>query len=557
MAMRNTWQIIMAVVGAIAVITTGSGAACAQALNRCSGDAFLKHLVVIFDENVSFDHYFGTYPNAGNPPLDSNGKPEPQFHARPETPRVNGLLSAGLWTDNPNSTLPFRLDRSQAATSDQDHKYTEEQEGFDNGLMDLFPESTGSVKHGPDYGHGKGIVMGVFDGNTVTALWNYAQKFAMSDNSFGTTFGPSTPGALNLVTGRTGPVESANAMPPGDDVANPTDPTTGKGGAVIYDNDPLSDECSDPDHYQVRIEGPNIGDLLTADNVSWGWFQGGFRPVDPQNRKHKCSATHKNIGGYEIFDYIPHHEPFQYFDTTANFTHKPPSDVDLIGTNRDDANHQYDLGDFFAAVEHGHMPTVSFLKPAAYQDGHAGIEYESDPLDEQNFLVDTINRIEKTREWKETAIIVMWDDSDGWYDHVMGPIVNQSTTKFDSLSGAQSPREVVSPNRIASGMCGRSKSDAPSQGRCGYGPRLPLLVISPYAKVNFVDHSVTDQTSVIRYIEDRWLSGKRLGKGSTDKIAGSLCNMFDFTAKQPAPPIFLDRTTGQVLPPGVRTPGCR
>jgi phospholipase C len=83
-----------------------------------------------------------------------------------------------------------------------------------------------------------------------------------------------------------------------------------------------------------------------------------------------------------------------------------------------------------------------------------------------------------------------------------------------------------------------------SQGRCGYGPRLPLLVISPYSKVNFVDHSVTDQTSIIRYIEDRWLGGRRIGKGSTDAIAGTLCNMLDFSKSKPAPPLMLDENTG-------------
>jgi phospholipase C len=537
---------MVVVLTAIAMVASEARAAGAERPD-CSAITSIKHLVVIFDENVSFDHYFGTYPNAANLPVAGDGKPEPPFHAKPDTPSVNGLLSAGLWTNNPNSTLPFRFDRNQAATSDQDHRYTDEQMAFDNGLMDLFPESTGSVNHGPDYSHGRGIVMGVFDGNTVTALWNYAQNFAMSDNSFGTTFGPSTPGALNLVAGRTGPVVESNGMPPGDDVANPLDPGTGAGGAVINDNDPLNDVCSAPDRYQVRVDGPNIGDLLTGANVTWGWFQGGFRPVDKQlpNGKNNCGSTHKNISGYEIRDYVPHHEPFQYFKTTANPAHKAPTDLKLIGTNRDGANHQYDLSDFFLAAERGHsLPAVSFLKPAAYQDGHAGIEIESDPLDEQNFLVRTINRIEKLPEWKDTAIIIMWDDSDGWYDHVMGPIVNQSGTQYDSLTGQQSPRENTGPNRVPSGRCGSAKPDTMSQGRCGYGPRLPLLVISPYAKVNFVDHSVTDQSSVIKFIEDKWLRGKRLGKGSTDAIAGSLCNMFDFSVSKRALPIFLNPETG-------------
>src|SRR6202041_3356628 len=105
----------------------------------------IKHLVVIFEENVSFDHYFGTYPTATNP------SGEPRFVAAPGTPTVNGLTGV-LLTNNPNATNPvngagksnpFRLDRSEAATADQDHDYTPEQLAFDHGLMDAFPASVG------------------------------------------------------------------------------------------------------------------------------------------------------------------------------------------------------------------------------------------------------------------------------------------------------------------------------------------------------------------------------------------------------------------------------
>ncbi len=170
----------------------------------------IQHLVVIFGENISFDHYFGTYPNA----LNTNG--EPQFTPAADTPTVNGLTN-GLLTRNPNyvnatngtgMTNPFRLDRSQAATADQNHNYGPEQAAFHGGLMDLFPKSVGVAGAPPTGSLGQTVVtttglnMGYYDGNTVTALWNYAQQFAMSDNSYSTTFGPSTPGALNLVSGQ-------------------------------------------------------------------------------------------------------------------------------------------------------------------------------------------------------------------------------------------------------------------------------------------------------------------------------------------------------------------
>ena len=159
----------------------------------------IQHLVVIFQENISFDHYFGTYPVATNP------TGEPTFTAAANTPAVNGL-SGLLLTNNPNlntanntmssagATNPFRLDRTQAATNDQDHDYGPEQMAFDGGLMDLFPASVGTAgpppSPPPSIVETTGVVMGYYDGNTVTALWNYAQHFAMSDNSFGTNLAP-------------------------------------------------------------------------------------------------------------------------------------------------------------------------------------------------------------------------------------------------------------------------------------------------------------------------------------------------------------------------------
>jgi phospholipase C len=218
-------------------------------------------------------------------------------------------------------------------------------------------------------------------------------------------------------------------------------------------------------------------------------------------------------------DYIPHHEPFQYYTSTANPTHARPKSTATIGYSGDAANHQYDTQDFFNALAAGNFPAVSFLKAPGFEDGHAGY---SDPLDEGAFISETINVLKKNPEWDQTAVIIAYDDSDGWYDHQLGQIVNPSNTAADSLSGT--------------GACGNGKTALPgvnpatthAQGRCGYGPRLPLLVVSPWARYNFVDHTLTDQTSVLRFIEDNWLGGERIGQGSFDSIAGTINNMFDF-----------------------------
>jgi phospholipase C len=488
----------------------------------------IKYVVVIFQENISFDHYFATYPNAANPPN------EPAFHARSDTPTgINNLARNGLLTQNPNSTPPFRLDRTQAVTCDQNHAYSAEQKAFDGGLMDKFPESVGYPQPAnpprpatcPEYGHGSGVVMGYYDGNTVTALWNYAQHFALSDNSFGSTFGPSTPGVLNLIAGDTSKARLISGDAHGI-IAN-----AAMSGALIGDGRPAGDDCNPQGAPQVEIDGRNVGDLLNAKNVTWGWFQAGFRRTSVMpGGKAVCGATSTGLPGLS-FDYVAHHEGFQYFQTTQNLNHVPPSDAKQIGQPGDAANHQYDMEDFWTAIGEGKLPAVTFLKAKALQDGHAGY---SDPLDEQFFLADTINRLERTPEWNNMAIIIAYDDSDGWYDHAMDPVVNQSSSSDDFLNGP--------------GACGKGSAGGNiTPGRCGYGPRLPLLVISPFAKQNFVDHTLTDQSSVLRFIEDNWNLG-RIGGDSFDAKAGTLDNMFNFKTAAKVSKVFLDPSTGEVLP---------
>src|SRR5579885_1474026 len=208
----------------------------------------IQHVVVIFQENVSFDHYFATYPNALN-----KTPGEPVFNAAPNTPGVNGL-SGALLTKNPNSAQPFRLTRAQAVTCDQGHGYTQEQQAYNSGFMDKFVEFTGFSSASCDIGVGKSVVMGYYDGNTVTAFWNYAQNYAMSDNSYGTVFGPSTPGALNLISGQTHGATVASGSA-GGNVSS---------GSVIGDPRPaLSlDDCTIKTAAQITMTGKHVGDLL-------------------------------------------------------------------------------------------------------------------------------------------------------------------------------------------------------------------------------------------------------------------------------------------------------
>ena len=595
----------------------------------------IRHLVIIFQENVSFDHYFATYPNAAN----TDGQ---AFHASPWTPAVDGLPpatsfrlppalrhSTNLLTSNPNLSLPQRLDSDATGLAgdaggqllcDQDHDYSDEQKAFDGGAMDLFVQSVGTATGTSPFGTpcNPDTVMDYYDGNTVTAMWNYAQHYAMSDNYFATTYGPSAPGAINLVSGDTGGVDTAHeANSPS--ISTPTSPNgditpDGTGGySLTSDAQPYWDDCSTRD--AVALSGTNIGDELNAAGLSWGWFEGGLRPTESygdaltatghsgqatstfvpdefktagfqgavphSSNEGLCDAVHPvgvALGGTGQWgykdDYIPHHEPFQYYASTANPHHltipTDPSGQDTlaglqeIGRDTqsyvsgapqfDTPNHQYDTSDFdqlVAAIGSGELPpralpAVSFLKAPGYEDGHAAY---SEPADEQAFVTKEINALEHTPDWAHTAVIVTYDDSDGFYDHVYSGVQNPSLSPADNLTSTKT----TGPT---SGQCGPSPQTTPplagEQGRCGFGPRLPLLVISPFARYNAVDHNLTDMSSIVNLVEYNWHLPAISGSADTilasvdrkERIPFDLAGLFDFFGPG-NPRLILDPTTGQ------------
>jgi phospholipase C len=619
---------------------TGNSKASAAKVAEPSTSTPIKHVVVIFQENVSFDHYFGTYPQAAN----SDGQP---FKAAKSTPAVDGLLpatseslppslrhSTNLLYSNPNAAQPMRLDSSPTGlsgsaggqlTCDQDHNYSDEQQSFDNGNMDRFVQSVGTGSGNTPFGTpcNPASVMDYYDGNTVTGLWNYAQHYAMSDNSFGTTFGPSAPGAINLVSGDTGNVDTAHeANSPS--IASSTSPNAdltadGLGGySLTSDAQPYWDDCSTRD--AVSLSGTNIGDELNSAGLSWGWFEGGMRPSityqealtatgktgqpdstftpdqfssyfsNAANRpahssnQNLCSSVHP-IGvalggtgqwGYKD-DYIPHHEPFQYYPSTANPHHLT---IPTNGSGQDTLaglqqigkdtqsyvgsvpqfntpNHQYDTSDFNQLVEAinrrevsaSTLPAVSFLKAPGYEDGHAAY---SEPADEQQFITTVVNELMRSPDWKNTVVMVNYDDSDGWYDHVYSGVTNPSLSPADNLTNTS----LTVSSTGTSGQCGSNpQTSAPlagEQGRCGFGPRLPMLVISPFAKKNAVDHNLSDQSSMINFIEYNWgLAGipgsadqLLAGTDASESIPFDLAGMFEFSGKRNGK-LFLNPATGQ------------
>ncbi|HVJ53607.1 MAG TPA: alkaline phosphatase family protein [Aliidongia sp.] len=555
--------------GALTAGTALSGFA-AQAVAATGPTTPIQHVIVIFEENRTFDNYFGTYPNAANNPGETSwiGVPAPTFTPKPNTPTVNGLTPE-LLTNNPNinkngvKVNPIRLRPADAITCSNNNDYTSTQLSEDSGLMDRFPSHAAAS--------GQGCLadgstdLGYYDGNTVTALWNYAQMYSMSDNHYDTTYGSSLIGHINLVSGNTHGAILHNATTNGSVFINPADGSvTAIGNIAGFLDDCGDDRGGTSKSATLEFTGTNVGDLMNAQGVTWGWFQGGFKATKAATLKAdgttsspaQCNTAHTNhqftVNGTTFkvpnptinpgsdthtsaTDYATSVVPFQHYASTRNVHHLPASSVAAIGSN-DQANHQYDISDFFTVLAAGNVPQVSYLKAPSYQYGHG---FNSDPLTEQTFIVQTINAIVASPIWASTAIIIAWDDSGGDYDHVMGPVANPSMISSDGLAGA--------------GTCGTPGTGA-DLARCGVGPRMPLMVISPWAKENYVDHVQTDLTSVLAFIEQNFTLGfidgpvaPAKGTGSFDRYAGSMMGMFDFTSKPNLSRPILDPIMGTVV----------
>ena len=236
---------------------------------------------------------------------------------------------------------------------------------------------------------------------------------------------------------------------------------------MINDVDPGYDVCSVPKD-QAMMAGKNIGDLLNAGGVTWGGFMAGFDlETKNANGTTGCKrSTHSTVVGTDVIDYIPHHNWFQYYASTANPSHARPSSPggDRLHASSptarppDPANHQYGLQDFYDAVKAGNFPAVSFIKLPAYQDGHAGY---SDPLDEQAGTAALINFLQQQPGWKNTAVVITWDDSDGWYDHAFA----QSDQRLVRYRGGPARRTRQVRHGQADGGRDRASGERPLRSR--------------------------------------------------------------------------------------------
>jgi phospholipase C len=479
---RSLRRVLAFAAGSFTIMTAGPVFTMVQASAETESEngtrSPIKHTIILYQENISFDHYFGTYGHG------SNGIPAGSTQSY-----TNGTATWGPYA-------PAQLlGTTQSRTCDVDHNYSNMIKMVDHGAMDQFlqfgndktvgtpattcpkfetltPPGTGATALANAYYTGT-----AGDPNApLQNYWKLASQYTLADNFFQGVYGPSTPGAQWLV--------AATNNTPGDP-------------------NPIGDVCND---YPASISPqniPNLGAEATAAGTSWAWFQGGFGT---------CTPTAVN-------GYSPHHDPFQYFTSTADLTHADAFDPNLSYPQAN--RHQRDLSVFDAALAGKPvagqsvvptLPAISWVKAPQLEDGHPGY---SGPALEDAFVGDLAARLKASPYWKDTALVIAFDETGGWWDHVAPPdLGGQFATWVNgqpNLSGCQYPG-------IPGAPCGEA----------GLGPRMPVLVVSRYAKRGFVDHQLLNTASLTKWVE--W--NHRLPAlgvwGNRDTKAGNLTGAFRF-----------------------------
>jgi len=489
---RSLRRVLAFAIGSFTVMAAGPVFTMVQATAESDNGTHspIKHTIILYQENISFDHYFGTYGNG------SNGIP-----AGSTLSYTNGISTWGPYSPTQLSGL------TQSRTCDVDHSYTDMIRMVDHGAMDEFlsafsPPAQGNDKTVTNPSSSSSSTCPRFEtltppGTGATALanayytgtagdpnaplqnyWSLASQYTLADNFFQGVYGPSTPGAQWLV--------AATNNTPGDP-------------------NPIGDICND---YPASISPqdiPNLGAEASAAGTSWAWFQGGFGT---------CTPT--NVNGYS-----PHHDPFQYFNSTADLNHAWAFDPNMSYPQAN--RHQRDLSLLDAALAGQPvagqsvvptLPAISWVKAPQFEDGHPGY---SGPALEDAYVGDLVSRLKASPYWKDTALVIAFDETGGWWDHVAPP----------ELTGSFAPWVGGQPNLSLTG-CQYPGIPGAKCGEAGLGPRLPVLVISRFAKPGFIDHDLLDTASLDRWVE--W--NHRLPAlgvwGDRDVNAGNLANAFIF-----------------------------
>jgi phospholipase C len=481
--------------------------ATAAASSGVAGIHKIRHIVVIMQENRSFDSYFGTYPGAdGIPGLAGNpGKvpcvPDPQKHRCQKPYHNHKDVNAG----GPHMAVDAMMDINHGkmngfiAAVESGHVDTDR-------LGCHVPITTTSqllkVLGGPPCLD----VMGYHDAREIPHYWKYAQNFVLQDHMFEPNLGWSLPSHVYMVSGWSATClnvmqpmtcKTANLVLP-DNEGQPNPPTN---GAALLGLTKISDS---DDPAAAPLSGPGAPDygwtdityLLHKRHISWRYYLTQGTEPDCANGAMTCTPVPQNVETPEIWNPLP-----DFVDV-----HQDKQLGNIVPNQQ-----------LFRDARTGHLPAVSWVIPSGDNSEHAPARVSVG----QDHVTRVINAIMSSKDWNSTAIFLAWDDWGGFYDHVKPPRVDGQ----------------------------------------GYGLRVPGLVISPYARRGYVDHQVLSFDAYLKFIEDDFMGGQRIGPGDgrpdgrpdvreNAKQLGNLLKDFDFTQK-PRKPLLLPRIPPNRLPPNL------
>jgi len=450
----HTWSNLIVLVAIILTLPVVGAARAAGPFDK------INHVIVIYQENWSFDGLYGKFSGANGiadagaavVQVDKSGKPYATLPQPMDTTKNPPTLDARFPANLP--VAPFDIAPyvpPDKRTGDLIHRFYQEQYQINGGKMDGFVA----------WSDAGGLVMGYYD-VTNLPVGKLAQQYTLADNFFHAAFGgsflnhmwlicactptwPNAPASQVARLDENGTMVSDGAVTPDGYVVN-----------TAYSVDiPHPADITDPAQLMPLQTAPTIGDRLSEKNITWAWYSGGWNNA---------------VAGHPDPDFEFHHQPLAYF---ANYAE---------GTTARTA-HLKDEQDFTTDLRANRLPPVSFIKPSDTYNEHPG---STDLLHGEQHVADLVKAVQGSRYWADTVIIITYDESGGRWDHVAPPQVD----------------------------------------RWGPGTRVPAIVISPYAKRGFIDHTPYDTTSILKFIETRWGLAPL---GRRDAAANDLSNAFDFS----------------------------
>ncbi len=402
----------------------------------------VEHVVFLMHENRSFDHYFGALGG-----VNGFDAPSSSF--------------AQAWPGGANSTLrPFHLDTSNSnaeCTYDLSHAWQAEHACWNGGAMDSFVSThVSNTYEGQDYGT---LTMGYYDSNDIPFYYELVKNFTVCDNYFCSVLGPTHPNRLMQMSGT-------------------LDPAGTHGGPVLVTN---SDEA-----LEFTCSWTTMPEVLQAHNVSWKVYN----PHGPQYRPRAGNSMLLCKNPLMYFQQYQrarnkhlHRNAFNYYGPNVPSGFVGGDNFSTAGPN-----------DFARDVMKNRLPAVSWVVPPDGFDEHP----PAPPALGEWYTAQVLATLmSNPTVWSKTVLFIMYDENDGFFDHVPPPTPPPGT-----------PGEYLTKSPLPHDAFG-------VQGPIGFGVRVPMMVVSPFSRGGWVNSDVSDHTSQLKFISERWLGGARPPNMST------------------------------------------